>query len=90
MSEPLGTITVTFERSGVSAPWDPASPSLLDFAEAHGISPPFSCRAGVCGSCLSGLRSGAVDYLEPPLTEPGPGELLLCCSTPRESVVIDL
>lgn len=87
---PPAELTVRFLRSGIVSGWDPAAHSLLDFAERLGLSPPFSCRAGVCGTCLSPLKRGAVAYFEVPVIEPAPGELLLCCSRPTESVEIDI
>jgi ferredoxin len=83
-------LTVTFERANLVAEWDPTAHSLLDFAEQSGLSPPFCCRAGVCGTCLSTIKRGAVAYFESPVVEPAPGEILLCCSRPTESVVIDI
>lgn len=82
--------TVTFLRSNRAAPWDPGAYSLLDFAEQQGLAPPFSCRAGVCGTCLSRMRSGAVAYFESPLVELAQDEILLCCSRPTESITIDI
>lgn len=86
-----GSVTqVTFARSGLVADWDAAFPSLLDFAEAQGLDPAFSCRAGVCGTCTSRLVSGEVSYIEDPLDPPQEGQLLLCCTRPTSSVVLDL
>jgi len=82
--------TVTFQRSNVVADWDPTAHSLLDFAEQSGLSPPFCCRAGVCGTCLSTIKRGKVAYFEPPVVELSAVEILLCCSRPTESVVIDI
>lgn len=81
---------VTFSRQGLTVAWDPACDTLLDFAEKHGLQPPFSCRAGVCFTCLSDLPVGAVDYVSEPLDDPGPGKVLLCCARPRGDVTIDL
>jgi uncharacterized protein len=81
---------VTFKRSGRSADWTPASYSLLEFAEEQGLSPAFSCRAGICSTCKTGLISGEVDYFETPLDEPETGEALMCCSKPLTDVVLDL
>jgi ferredoxin-NADP reductase len=80
---------VTFVRAGIKAAWTP-SHSLLDFAEANGLTPEFSCRAGVCGTCRTKLVAGEVEYFEEPLDPPGPGEVLLCCSRPRSAVTLDL
>ncbi|WP_320213363.1 2Fe-2S iron-sulfur cluster-binding protein [Mesorhizobium australafricanum] len=85
-----GAMTVEFRKSGRAAVWDPTAASLLAFAEDQGLSPDFSCRAGICGTCKSRLVSGEVAYFEEPLDEPPHGEVLLCCSKPRGSVVLDL
>ena len=81
---------VTFARSGLSLPWDDSSESILAFAEANGLSPDFSCRAGVCSSCQCALKSGSVDYFEEPLGELEEGTVLICCSRPAGDVVLDL
>jgi ferredoxin-NADP reductase len=85
-----GDIVVEFARSGVTSNWGDAADSLLVFAEDCGLSPEFSCRAGICSTCKCRLLSGSVAYFEEPLSEPGAGEILLCCSRPISSVVIDL
>lgn len=82
--------TVEFRKSGLKAVWDGAATSLLAFAEDQGLSPEFSCRAGICGTCKSRLISGDVAYFEEPLDELGAGEVLLCCSKPRGAVVLDI
>ena len=86
--------TVTFQRSGSTAVWTPAHGSLLEFAEGKGLSPPYACRAGHCGSCLTPLRAGHVTYAEPTAWKPGAGEVLLCCARPAavggERIELDL
>jgi ferredoxin-NADP reductase/predicted pyridoxine 5'-phosphate oxidase superfamily flavin-nucleotide-binding protein len=74
--------TVVFHRSGETAVWTPSHGSLLEFAEGKGLSPPYACRAGHCGSCLTPLRAGSVTYAEPTAWQPGEGEVLLCCARP--------
>lgn len=82
---------VGFARSQRSAVWDETvDTSLLALAERIGLDPPFSCRAGICNTCRTGLLEGEVDYLEEPLDPPGPGEVLLCCAKPQGSLVLDL
>jgi ferredoxin len=81
---------VTFKRSGSSAEWTPQSYSLLEFAEEQGLSPAFSCRAGICSTCKTKLISGELAYFEEPLDEPEDGEALLCCSKPVTDVVLDI
>jgi ferredoxin-NADP reductase/ferredoxin len=85
-----GAIMVEFRKSGVCATWDGAAESLLSFAEEQGLSPEFSCRAGICSTCKSHLVSGEVAYFEEPLEDLETGEVLLCCSKPRGSVVLDI
>jgi ferredoxin-NADP reductase/MOSC domain-containing protein YiiM len=82
---------VSFARSGVSAHWNAASyQSLLDLAEACDVAVRWSCRAGVCHNCESGLVSGTVVYAPEPLEQPAEGNLLVCCSQPTRDVIIDL
>jgi ferredoxin-NADP reductase len=51
--------TVTFARSGKSAPLAPDG-TVLEAAEAVGVEIPTSCRAGTCGTCKVRLLSGTV------------------------------
>lgn len=85
-----GAITVEFRKSGITAAWDDSAQSLLSFAEDLGLKPNFSCRAGICGTCISKIVSGDVTYFEDPLEELAQSELLLCCSRPKSPVVLDL
>ncbi len=81
---------VTFARTGLSVPWDDRYVSILELAEANGLAPDFSCRAGVCSTCRCRLRSGMVTYIEEPLGEPDEGMVLICCSRPDSDIVLDL
>lgn len=81
---------VSFARSGKAAAWGTTMPSLLDFAEAQGLAPEFSCRAGVCGTCACRLIEGEVEYDTEPLEPPASGEILLCCARPRGQITLDL
>ena len=75
---------------GLSAAWVDAAESLLSFAESHGLAPEFSCRAGVCGTCKTGLVEGEVSYFEDPLDDPGARQVLICCARPKGDLVLDL
>lgn len=88
---PAGTgPVVQFARSAIRAPWGPGYGSLLEFAEACDVPTRWSCRTGVCHNCETALLSGDVDYTIEPLDPPAPGNVLLCVSTPRDGVVVDL
>ena len=81
---------VSFARSGLTVRWGDGDLSLLELAEACAVPVRWSCRAGVCHNCESGLISGAVTYGPAPLDAPAEGNILICCSRPQEDVVIDL
>jgi ferredoxin len=81
---------VTFARSGLSVAWSARYGTLLELAEACDVPVRWSCRAGVCRSCESGLMDGAVSYDPEPLERPAPGHALLCCSRPSRAVTLDL
>ncbi len=81
---------VTFAGSGVSVPWDASMESILELAESHGLHPAFSCRSGICHTCMSRLREGEVEYTTEPADMPDPGSVLICCSRPKTAVVIDI
>jgi ferredoxin-NADP reductase/MOSC domain-containing protein YiiM len=87
---PGGGPRVSFARSGLSIDWDSRFQSLLELAEACDVPVRWSCRSGVCHSCEVGLIGGGVSYDPVPLDAPAVGNLLICCSRPRENVVIDL
>ncbi len=81
---------VTFVRSGITAAWDPKFASLLELAEACDVPVRWSCRTGVCHTCMTGLVGGSVSYNPEPLEMPAPGNVLLCCSRPDALVALDL
>jgi ferredoxin-NADP reductase len=84
-------VNVSFARSGIAVRWDASSyRSILELAEACDVPVRWSCRAGVCHNCESGLVSGSVAYAPEPLDTPAEGNLLICCSQPKGDVVIDL
>ncbi len=89
-AELAGGIQVTFARSGVTAIWDPAYETILDLAEGHGLNPDYSCRSGICHTCMCELIEGEVEYLEEPLAEPDPGCVLICCSRPKSDLALEL
>jgi ferredoxin-NADP reductase/MOSC domain-containing protein YiiM len=81
---------VSFARSGLNVRWRSEFHSLLEFAEACDIPVRWSCRTGVCHTCETGLVEGTVSYEPAPVDAPAEGNVLTCCSKPRDNIVIDL
>lgn len=82
---------VRFSKSGFEQSWSRVDGSLLETAEAHGLTPEFGCRNGSCGSCAVKLSAGAVTYRTPPSADHSAAEVLVCCAVPaRGSDVIEL
>jgi ferredoxin-NADP reductase/MOSC domain-containing protein YiiM len=81
---------VSFARSGITAAWDRKFASLLELAEACDVPVRWSCRAGVCHTCMTGLIAGSIIYNPEPLERPAPGNVLVCCSQPNAGVTLDL
>ncbi len=81
---------VSFARSDLSAPWGPGYASLLEFAEACDVPVRWSCRSGVCHTCETAVMSGTVAYAPDPVDDPADGSVLICCSQPRDDLVLDL
>ncbi len=85
-------VPVLFARSGKEARWEPGLGSLLDLAEARGLSPVHACRQGMCGSCSHALVAGTATYAQTPASAIAPGQVLLCQAVPAQgspSIVID-
>ncbi|MEM7771777.1 MAG: 2Fe-2S iron-sulfur cluster-binding protein [Cyanobacteria bacterium P01_A01_bin.37] len=82
---------VTFSKSGKTAIWTGEQGTLLEFAEAQGLDPAYSCRAGICLTCMCSIEDGDVQYEEPPTGNPDAGTALICVAKPKtERVVLDL
>ena len=81
---------VSFARSGITTAWDPKYQSLLELAEACDVPVKWSCRTGVCHTCMTGLIGGSVTYNPEPLEKPAPGNVLVCCSQPDLNIILDL
>lgn len=87
------TATVIFESSDKEVRWLKGDPSLLETAEALGLTPPNSCRSGSCGSCLTRRISGKIAYRTQPSAEHSPDEVLICCAVPApgsDPLILDL
>jgi ferredoxin-NADP reductase/MOSC domain-containing protein YiiM len=81
---------VTFARAGLTVAFDEETSSLLEMAEACDVPTRWSCRTGVCHTCVTGLLSGTVRYAPTPLDPPDLTDVLVCCARPEADVVLDL
>lgn len=77
-----GPVPVVFTDSLKEARWTPDAGTLLDLAEARGLSPAFGCREGSCGTCRTKLITGAVTYVREPTAAVAADEVLICCAVP--------
>ncbi|HEY2438448.1 MAG TPA: 3-alpha domain-containing protein, partial [Solirubrobacteraceae bacterium] len=82
--------TVAFARSNLAIPWSIDYSSLLELAEACDVPVRWSCRTGVCHTCETTLIAGNVGYSPDPVEPPADGSALICCSQPRDDLVLDL
>lgn len=80
---------ITFARSGLTVAWR-GDASILDLAEACDVPTRWSCRTGVCHTCVTPVLSGAVRTEPDPLEPPAPGSALICCAQPETDLVLDL
>ena len=82
---------VTFRRSGVTVTWDPDKETILDLAEANGVTPDFSCRSGVCHTCMCTLIEGEIEYVnDDALLPEEEGQILICSSRPKTDITVDV
>ncbi len=84
---------VTIQSTGRHFPVAPGE-TVLEAAQRAGIALPYSCRAGVCGSCKATLIEGYCDYpFNPPValsgTSPAQHAILLCQAVPRCDLTIE-
>jgi len=81
---------VSFARSGITAAWNPKFTSLLELAEECDVPVRWSCRVGVCHTCMTALIDESITYNPEPLERPSTGNVLICCSQPNAGVTLDL
>ncbi len=82
--------TIEFARSNLAVPWSSDYGSLLELAEACDVPVRWSCRTGVCHTCETTLIAGDLGYSPDPVEPPADGSALICCSQPRDDLVLDL
>lgn len=84
--------TVTLKTSGRRFSVTPGE-TVLEAAQRAGVALPYSCRAGVCGSCKAILLDGQCDYPRNPPLALDAGALakhavLLCQAVPRSDLLL--
>lgn len=70
----------------------PADQTILDAAQAAGLSLPYSCGAGVCTTCAALVLEGQVDQADGMGVSPAlqaEGYALLCVAYPRSDLKIE-
>jgi ferredoxin-NADP reductase/MOSC domain-containing protein YiiM len=88
---PAGTgPPVSFARSGITVNWSPRYQSVLELAEACDVPTRFSCRSGVCHTCVTRVIAGTTTYTQVPLELPSEGTTLICVAAPSDDLVLDL
>jgi len=88
---PAGTgPEVTFARSGITTAFGDAWRSVLELADACDVPTRWSCRTGVCHTCVTPLLSGDISYAPDPLELPPDGQILICCARPATDLVLDM
>jgi ferredoxin-NADP reductase/ferredoxin len=81
---------VSFARSGINAAFGDNWRSVLDLADACDVPTRWSCRTGVCHTCVTALLSGSITYNPAPLEPPADGEVLICCAQPGTDIALDM
>src|SRR5262249_46553431 len=88
--DPPGTgPLVTFARSGITAPFGHHGRSVLDLADACDVPTRWSCRTGVCHTCITPLLSGDITYSPDPLEPPADGQTITRWAHPPTKLVLD-
>jgi ferredoxin len=85
------TMTILLDGKSVSAPVRPDE-TILESARRAGLTPPFSCEAGNCGTCMAKLTEGTAtmrinDALDDDEVEEG--YVLTCQGIPDGPLVCD-
>jgi ferredoxin-NADP reductase/uncharacterized protein YcbX len=86
-----GPFTVRLATSDATLTWDRAQPeagSILETADAAGVTLPANCRTGMCGACRQTVTSGEFVHLVEPPFPLGPREMLTCSAVPTSDLTL--
>jgi ferredoxin len=86
----MATATITLDGTTVTVPVNPGD-TLLESARRAGLSPPYSCEAGNCGTCIATVTDGTVtmrvnEVLDD--SEVDDGLVLTCQGVPQTDVTL--
>lgn len=84
-----GTVTITLDGKSVSVPRY-KDETVLESARRAGLTPPYSCEAGNCGTCIATLTEGRVRMRNNTVLsdeEVADGLILTCQSVPESDSV---
>ena len=81
---------IVFSRSNKTLQWTPEAGSILEFAEENGVQLRSGCRVGNCGTCVSKIAKGDVDYVRKPSKQLKANACLACIAKPKSDLVLDL
>jgi ferredoxin len=72
----------------------PVDETVLDAAEEQGVSLPFGCLTGACGTCTARLREGDLEHRRPPRALKGrhreAGYVLPCIARARSTCTLEV
>jgi len=88
-SELVEEYSVIFSKSDKTLKWSSESVSLLELAEANGIAMDSGCRTGNCGTCVTAVKSGELDYPDKSGVIVESGSCLACIARPTSDIVLD-
>jgi ferredoxin len=84
------TATITLDGKTVSVPVNPGE-TLLESARRAGLTPPYSCEAGNCGTCIATVTDGLVTMRANEVlddSEIDEGLVLTCQGVPQTDVTV--
>jgi len=89
----MATYTVTLVTpSGTKTIQCPDNEYILEIAERNKIELPYSCRAGICGTCTGKLVKGSVNQEDQSILEDdqiAAGYVQICVSYPTSDCTIE-
>ena len=87
--EKKASYTVDFQLSNKTVDQVDPSLTLLEAAEEAGVAIESGCRAGSCGTCLTAILSGEVEYIEEAGIDIESGSCLPCIAVPKSNIKLD-